>query len=244
MRVAILQPGYLPWLGYFEQMAAADCFVALDDVQYTKQDWRNRNRIRTNHAEGWAWLTVPVEARTTRGKICDVRIQPVATWWPRHLRQLDQHYRTAPHYAAVRDSLQSVLSAPFELLADLDLALAAALAELLQVSTPVVRSRDLAAGDTVAPGDRTGRLLALCQAVGATELYDGKAAQAFLEVDRLAEHGVAVRFQEYEHPVYPQVYGGEFVSHLSAVDLLACCGPDSGSRMRAGGLAGTNGRRP
>lgn len=225
-RVAILQPGYLPWLGYFDQMAAVDLFLSLDDVAYTKQDWRNRNRIRTPTPEGWSWLTVPVDARTSRGLIQDVRVRPPREWWPKQLRLLDEHYRRAPHYGRVRAALLEAFAEEHELLADLDLALADRLASLFGIETPVVRTSTLTAEVERAggfeSGDKSGRLLRLCQAVGASLLYDGKAAAEFLDLDRFAAAGIEVVFQEYEHPTYPQMVEG-FVSHLSAVDYLACC---------------------
>ena len=220
MRVAILQPGYLPWLGYFEQMQVVDLFISLDDVAYTKQDWRNRNRIRTNAPEGWSWLTVPVVAATARGRIDQVRIPPVDGWWPKHLRMLDQHYgqRGAPGYPALREELIAVVETGHDLLADLDLALAAVLAARLGIATPVVRASTLAV--EVAPGDKSGRLLALCQAAGASALYDGKSAADFLDVPRFAAAGIEVTFQDFQHPVHRQSYEG-FVPCLSAVDFVA-----------------------
>ena len=223
MRVAILQPGYLPWLGYFEQMQVVDQFISLDDVDYTKQDWRNRNRIRTNAPEGWSWLTVPVVAATARGRIDQVRIPPALEWWPKHLRMLDQHYgqRGAPGYPQLRDELIAVVDSGLDHLADLDLALAAVLAGHLDTDTPVVRASSLQI--EVAPGDKNGRLIALCRATGATALYDGKSAADFLDLDRFLAAGIEVTFQDFQHPTYEQCYEGH-VTALSALDYICCKG--------------------
>jgi len=94
-RVVILQPSYLPWIGYFEQMARADQFVHLDDVQYTRRDWRNRNKIRTN--EGWAWLTVPVQQKNLYTQLLkETRIDNSTNWNKKHCSAIRFNYSNTP----------------------------------------------------------------------------------------------------------------------------------------------------
>ena len=116
-RAAILQPSYLPWLGYFEQLAHADVFVFLDDVQYTRSDWRNRNRIKT--PRGPAWITVPVQRTGLQKTIADTYIDYTSDWPARHLNLLRENYRRAPHFDEVMAIIEPRLRARSARLMDL-----------------------------------------------------------------------------------------------------------------------------
>ncbi len=225
-RVAILQPGYLPWLGYFDQLARVDLFVHYDDVQYTRRDWRNRNRIKG--PGGPQWLTVPVAVKGRPNVL--IRDVPIAgtDWARRHLATLRHCYARAPHFDWVYPRLESWLSRPVERLADLCIAGVELLAGMLGITTPTVRSSTLPGCDGL---HKTDRLLAICRALGATNYLSGAAARAYLDVAALEQAGIAVAFQDYPHPVYPQLWG-DFVSHLSVVDLLMNVGPDAGAVLR------------
>jgi hypothetical protein len=227
MRVAILQPSYLPWLGHLEQFDYADLFIFLNDVQYTKNDWRNRNRIKG--PQGPAWLTVPVRRLGLHQAICDAQIDYTAPWADRHLRLLWQYYRQAPYYEAVVDLLRPRLLARPMLLQDLTIPLTLDLAAYLGCETETIRSTELGV-DAVDPNDR---LVALCRRVGATEFYEGAAGQSYLDVPRFEAAGVRVVFQSYQHPTYRQSFP-PFVSHLSVVDLLCHYGPEALAVLRAG----------
>lgn len=220
----MLQPGYLPWLGYFDQLRRADLFVHYDDVQYDKHGWRNRNRIRSAAAEGWSWLTVPVLTGGRFGARIDaVEIDPRTRWATKHWRTLAQEYGKTPHWARVAAALEPIYQREWRLLVDLDLALIEALAGLLELPLPrTVRSSQL---PEVPPGDDpTERLLALCRHFGADEYFSGAAARDYLDVERFTREGIRVEFQAYEHPTYAQTRPG-FVSHLAALDLLCNAGP-------------------
>ena len=138
MRVAILQPSYLPWLGYFEQIQHADLFVFLNDVQYTKSDWRNRNRIKTPH--GIAWITVPVRRQGLGQRICETLINYATPWTDRHANLLREHYRKAPHFGAVMEVVGAHLAARPLLLQDLAIGLILDLARFMGIAPNTVRS--------------------------------------------------------------------------------------------------------
>jgi hypothetical protein len=225
--VVVLQPGYLPWLGFFDQMRRADVFVYYDDVQYDTHGWRNRNRIKTQH--GPAWLTVPVRHRGLGApRVLDVEIDNRTAWARKHLASIRQAYARAPFLEAHYPALAAILSRPWQRLVDLDLALAAMLAAALGVEAQVVRSSTLGID-----GERSERLLGICERFGATTYVSGDSARSYLDEALFARHGVAVEWQAYEHPVYPQQHGA-FVPYLSAVDLLLNCGPDSRAVLAGG----------
>ena len=227
MRVAILQPSYLPWLGYFEQIHHADLFVFLNDVQYTKSDWRNRNRIKT--PQGSAWITVPVRRQGLQRQICETLINYATPWTERHANLLGEHYRKAPHFEAVMEVIGPHLAAKPVLLQDLAIGLILDLARFMGIPPNILRSSDLGVRET----DRNDRLIAICRRVGATELYESAAGRAYMDVARFAAAGIRVAFQDYRHPTYRQFFG-PFLSHLSIVDLLFHYGPDARHVVIAG----------
>lgn len=221
-RIAIIQPSFLPWLGYLEQMARADIFVYLDDVQYTKQDWRNRNRLRG--PTGAATISVPiVNDNLSRTNINEVRISCAQKWQTKVLQQIDAWYARAPYVATILPEFELILQNQFELLVELNYALMHFLRKHFAITTPLVFSSEISGKST----DKNKKLIDICSYHGADLLYDGKAAQSFIDIDLFAAHGVTVLFQDYQHTPYPQCWGGEFVSHLSALDLLLNCGPAS-----------------
>jgi hypothetical protein len=218
MRVAILQPGYLPWLGFFEQMARADVFVLYDDVQFDKHGWRNRNRIRT--PAGSQWLTVPVRTAGCSGdRIMDMRIDAPRPWAAKHRNALRANYARAPHFEWCFSQLEPILDQKADRLVELCLQLQEALAACLRIHATVVRSSTLNIS-----GGQTERLVRICRHFDATEYYSGSAARNYLDIGQFDAARIRVVFQEYVHPVYTQGFQ-PFVSHLSVVDLLMNCGP-------------------
>ena len=219
MRIGILQPGYLPWLGFFEQLHKADVFVIYDDVQYDKNGWRNRNRIKT--ASGPQWLTVPVMAG---GKplIKDVAVDNGHDWARKHLLSIRQNYSRAPFFADHIGAFEEAYARRWELLVDLDLHFIAVLARAMGLDTgKLVRSSSIAV-----QGDRIERIMRLCEHFKADVFYEGAAGKDYIDAERFAAKGIRVEFQDYQHPRYRQLFG-DFVPHLSAADLLFNHGPES-----------------
>ncbi|MGE0446495.1 MAG: WbqC family protein [Vicinamibacterales bacterium] len=230
--VVILQPGYLPWLGFFDQMRRADVFVYYDDVQYDTHGWRNRNRIKTQH--GPMWLTVPVHHHGLRARrILDVEIDGRTPWARKHLAGIRQAYARAPFLAEFYPRLEAVLVRPWQRLAELNLAVAALIAEALGVAPLIARSSTLDIG-----GERSERLVAICRHFGATRYVSGSSARSYLDVGRFDAAGIAVEWQDYAHPTYPQQHGA-FAPYLSALDLLLNCGPASRDILAGGRGAAT-----
>ncbi len=220
MRVTILQPSYLPWLGFFEQMSRADKFVLLDDVQYTRRDWRNRNRIRVK--ESWVWLTVPVQQkRRFSQSLLETRIDNSVPWRKKHLETLRQHYCKAPFFEKYFPRCQQVYEKDWTFLFDLCLETINLIKEEMGIETPLLRSSEMKPG-----GEKTERLVSICRELGATHYLSGESGSNYIAEEDFSSQGIALEYQNYEHPVYPQRYTG-FVPHLSAIDLLFNCGEQS-----------------
>jgi hypothetical protein len=227
MRIAVLQPGYLPWLGYFDQEMSVDRFVLYDDVQYDRRGWRNRNRLKTPTGPGW--LTVPVEQKGKYDQLIrDVKIDRTLPWKRKHLGAIETFYRKAPYFDKLFPELKSIISKDWEYLWELDLVVAEWLNGVIGVTTPVTPASELGAS-----GQKSDRLLDICKKLGATAYYSGAAGRHYLDLDLFKNAGIEVFFQEYEHPVYPQLHG-DFVSHLSALDLVMIVGSEAGKVIRSG----------
>jgi len=221
MVIGILQPGYLPWLGFFEQIYKSDIFVIYDDVQYDKGSWRNRNRIKT--ANGIQWLTVPVRySFNDRPLVSQVAIDNSAEWRKKHATAIRQNYSKSRFFSQYWPMFEEAYDRQWDLLVDLDLFFIERLAVCLGLGDhSVVRSSSLEIA-----GDRIGRILALCRHFGADTFYEGAAGRNYIEDKKFAECGITVRYQNYQHPVYKQLYG-DFVPYLSVIDLLFNHGDES-----------------
>jgi WbqC-like protein family len=220
MKIAIMQPGYLPWLGFFELMAGSDLFVFLDDVQYTVRDWRNRNRIRTKN--DWQWLTVPVLHKHRKSQLIkDVMINNTIGWSKKHRNALEINYHKAKFFCQYYPALDKIYSEKWTNLCDMNIAFTIGLARQLGINVPVMRSSGLNV-----PLGRMQKILAICKALQATELYDSQKSEQLWDWSKFTQENIKVTFQHYAHPVYKQTYE-PFIPYMSVVDLLFNHGPDS-----------------
>lgn len=227
MKVAIHQPQYLPWVGYFDKMDQADCFVILDDVQFKKNEWQNRNRIKA--ASGWQWLTVPVLHRFPQ-RILEVEINNAEPWARKHLNALVVNYGAAPFFQAHRPFFEEVYHREWTRLADLNLAILDYLGKALGIQTEIVLASPLALPD---PDEPTERLVAICQGLEADSYLSGAGGRDYLDLGRFEKAGIRVVFQTFQCPTYPQRFGA-FIPNLSVVDLLFNCGERSLETLRKG----------
>ena len=230
--VAIVQSSYIPWKGYFDLMASADLFVLYDDVQYTRRDWRNRNRIKTK--DGVQWLTVPVEVKGHyHARIRDIRVSD-PDWAARHWARLRQAYTRAPflgQYAPVLEDLYLGTRTPF--LSEINHRFLSELAGLLGIRTPLAWSDDYRLVD-----GRTERLLDLCLQTGARRYLSGPSARAYLDETLFAREGIEVVYADYSgYPEYSQLFP-PFDHQVSVVDLLLNVGPAAPRYMKLSGQAG------
>jgi hypothetical protein len=226
-RVAILQSNYIPWKGYFDLIGLVDEFVLLDDVQYTKNDWRNRNRIKTQ--QGVAWLTIPVEHSGRFGqRIDEVRVAG-DRWRLKHWRSIVQSYQAAPFFSSYRDRLEELYGESDELLSDVNRRFLEALCELLGLGTRISSSVDYPGAD-----DRTERLVEICRSLGASTYLSGPAARAYLDETLFASAGISVEYMDYsDYAEYPQQFP-PFEHHVSVIDLLLAVGPEARRYLKVG----------
>jgi hypothetical protein len=220
VKISIIQPGFLPWIGYFEQIAITDIFVYFDDVKYTKKDWRNRNRLKSPY--GVKTISVPVYKNAGQN-INSALINYNHPWQNKLIAQIYNWYKPAPYFNSMFPILEKNIRTEFELLVDLNYSLDQVLMDLLDIKTPIFKSSDIQKKSS----DKNMKIIDICKYYGASLLYDGKAAENFIDLELFKKNGIQVKFQNYIHQPYPQLWGGDFISHLSVLDLLMNCGPKS-----------------
>lgn len=225
--VVVTQSNYLPWKGYFDQLMRADQFILLDCVQYTRRDWRNRNKIKT--ATGPRWITVPVEVKGRYDQAIDETRIADPGWAERHCAVIAESYREAGCFASesawLFDSLRA--AAEFERLSDINRYLLKALAERVGIRTPVIACDVLIPRAELRAMEPTARLVSLARAAGANVYLSGPAAKAYLDLEAFAAAGIEVVWMDYSgYPTYPQQWGA-FDHGLSIVDLLLNVGHDN-----------------
>jgi hypothetical protein len=224
MNVVILQPSYIPWRGYFDQIRRADVFVFYDDVQYDKHGWRNRNQIKTH--QGKQWLTIPVHAKgATQGmQIKDVRIDWSKPWAKSHLKALTVSYSKAPYFKQYLPLLESFYHQRHEFLADFTIETTTRLAcELGFTSTKFLRSSE----QSNIEGQGTDRLISLLTKLGATHYMSGPSAIEYMEPEKFAAAGITFEYMQYNYPEYSQLYP-PYDPYVSILDLLFMTGKDAG----------------
>jgi hypothetical protein len=226
-RVAIIQSNYIPWKGYFDILNLVDEFVIYDSVQYTRRDWRNRNRIKTPH--GLLWLTIPVKARGNyRQRVAEMRVSD-PRWAHRHWRTLSQNYAHAPFFDGYRLWLEELyLGSDDFLLSAINERFIRGICEVLGITTRI----SLSCVDEP-DGNKTERLVQLCQRAGATEYVSGPAGQSYIEEERFALAGIAITYVDYsDYPEYPQLFP-PFEQEVSVLDLILNTGPHARRYMKS-----------
>jgi hypothetical protein len=218
MKVSINQPAYLPWLGYFDRIASSDIAIVLDSVMIEKGSYTNRNKMRSGN--GWSWLTVPIKA-SGQPLICEVQIDNQRDWRKKHFQLISQAYARAHHYDEYIEWAAELYAREWTGLNELLTYSNQYFLSALSIGAQVIHSSALNV-----TGAKSELVLNLCKEVGATEYISGPFGIDYLDLASFERAGIRVTFQDYLHPVYEQCQGG-FESHMSVLDLLLNCGPDS-----------------
>ena len=225
--LAIMQPTFLPWLGYFGLIQSVDVFVLLDDVQFSSHSFHNRNKIKTS--QGPSILTVP--CRRGKRPICEVEVVNPAVY-DKIMRSISQSYAKAPFRDEVIRILDPVFVENHRMLADLNCALIYEISTSLGLNTPLHKSSEL----NIPPNNKHIRLLQFCENLNATEYLSVLGALSYLkENNPFDSSSVGLKFFSFEHPVYPQLHGA-FEPYLSIVDAIANIGPERTSKLLQTGV--------
>lgn len=220
MKVTIHQPNYLPYLGYFHKMAQCDVFVLLDDVQFMKRSYTQRVKIKA--ASGDLWLTIPVFTKNRRSQIInEVEIDTTQPWERKHWKTLVQSYNKARYFSVYSEFFEAVYESKHQNLGEFNEHMILKLAAELDIHTRLIKASSLGVS-----GVRTEKIIGICKALGGDIYLSGTSGVHYLEEEKFHEAGIRLEYQEFQHPIYPQLHGG-FEPNLSVVDLLFNCGRES-----------------
>lgn len=225
--VAIVQSSYIPWKGYFDLINGVDEFILYDDQQYTRRDWRNRNRVKT--AQGTIWISIPVRVKGRYLQRIDETEVADASWAERHWRTIEHAYRSAAFFEAHREWLRKLYTQCDEaLLSRVNRRFLEAICDLLGIRTVLAWSTDYEV-----EGARTERLVNLCQAAGAKTYLSGPSARAYLDESLFERAGIDLRYADYSgYREYEQVHP-PFEHEVSIIDLLVHTGPSAQSYLKS-----------
>lgn len=225
-KIAILQSNYIPWKGYFDLINQVDEFIIYDDVQYTKNDWRNRNRIKT--PQGVRWLTIPVRQEKLSQTIRETKISDPR--WPRkHWVTISQCYSKAQYFKDYRDVFEQVYQLmDLEYLSEINYRFMSAINGVLGIETRLRWSSEFEL-----LGDQTERLLGICRQCGASEYLSGPAAKSYLDLEMAAREKIQISWLDYSgYPDYPQLYP-PFEHGVTILDLIFNTGPHAANYMKS-----------
>ena len=218
--VTITQSNYMPWKGYFNQAMLSDVFIFLDCVQYTKRDWRNRNKIKT--PQGTKWLSVPVNVKGRYHQPIDEVEVASDKWSEKHILALQQNYIRTPFYAQESSWVfeQIELAGQHRHLSPINQNLFTAFCQKLEINTELLPCNQLISREHLLKQTPTARLVELCRSVKATHYLTGPSAKNYLDMEQFFNSGIEVIWMSYNHyPEYPQPWG-TFVHQVSIIDLL------------------------
>ena len=216
MKVGIIQSNFLPWRGYFDFIREVDLFIIHDDLQYTKGDWRNRNRIKT--PRGLEWITVPVNYKHTSQLIEETTVDYSTPWARKMLNRIKESYCNTHGFDEYYPELSEELLESVDSISNLNVRLIRWACRHLKIETPIKFSREFNPR-----GIKTERLIGILKQVRATAYLSGPAAQAYLETELFGNEGIKLEFKKYNYVEYPQLYP-PFESQVSIIDLLFMMG--------------------
>lgn len=225
MIVSIHQPNYLPYLGFFNKLKNSDLFIIFDTAQYVKNDFHNRNRIRT--PQGEVYLTIPIPSKDCYLKrICEVNLPQDTKWALKHWKSIELNYKRAPHFDEYSKFFRELYSNPPKYLLELNESIINYLLKSFNIKTKIIKASELDLDYSMKSNDL---LIDMLKKVGATEYISGKGrgGEHYVDIPKFESVGIKFRFQEFKHPVYPQQFG-EFVPNMAAIDLLFNVGEKSG----------------
>lgn len=223
------QPAYLPWLGLFHKIIISDIYVYLDNVQFEKNSFTNRNKVRT--VNGPVWLTVPVLLKNHMNKtIKEIEINNSVNWRKKHWRSIYFAYKKTPYFTKYSDFFEDVYKKEWHYLVDLNEYMLKWFLRELGTKVNYYKASELNF-----EGYKSELVLDMCKKLGADLYIFGALGKNYAKEEEFAQEGIRIYFQDYTHPVYRQI-GQDFIPYMSIIDLLFNCGPDSYEILMRGNI--------
>jgi len=210
-KVTIHQPEFLPWLGFFDKISQADLFVILDNVQFEKNYFQNRNKIRISN--GWTYISAPIDKKTITKKIYDVRIAKLNTWKIKAKKTIIQNYQKAKYFKDYSTPFFEILNTDYEFIIDFNIDMIKFLFKTVEIKTPMIRASEMSNENL----HSTDLIVDICKNTNADIYLSGPSGKDYLEVDKFGD--IKVEFHSFTHPTYSQQFN-EFLPYMSSIDLL------------------------
>lgn len=224
-KCAILQSNYIPWKGVFDMMNKIDIFVFFEDVQFTRRDWRTRNKIKTS--QGSSWLTIPVKKSSRDNTLVyEVEISEFENWQEKHYKTIVSNYSKAPFFNDFKYLLNEIyLAKKWINLSEFNIFTSKLLANTLNINVEFINSKDLKT-----EGVKDDKLIKICQKIGANHYLSGPSAKNYIDNQKFDLAGIKLEYMNYNYPDYQQLHG-EFDHYVSVLDVLFNCGPSSNQKI-------------
>jgi len=229
MRVAIHQPHYFPWVGYFDKMAKADCFVLLDEVQFEKSSYMSRNRIVSPNGEP-AYLSIQINKRGyCEKKYSEIQTVDNKKWKNKHLSMMREYYRKSRGYQELLPMITKFLEDDYSTVCEWAIKSIFLCRNILNITTPLVLQSEITYDRLNKKSDMD---MEICKALGADVYFSGRGASLeYLNREKFAEYGIKIIFQDFHHPVYQQCNTVNFIPGISILDMLFNCGIEETRRV-------------
>ena len=212
MKVGLIQSNFIPWRGYFDFIDDVDLFIYHDDLQYTKGDWRNRNKIKTE--KGTTWLTVPVLHKTSKQLICDTSIDYSQDWIKMAINKICNYYKNARYFKIYADDFFTILNKRYQTISELNININYWVMDILGIETKIRMSHEF---NPV--GAKTDRIIDVLLKVGASQYLSGPSAKGYLEESKFVRHKIVLMYKDYEYREYSQLFG-QFEPCVSILDMI------------------------
>lgn len=219
MIAAIHQPNYIPWLGYFYKIYKSDVFVILDDVQYSKRSYTNRNKIKT--PQGAIWLTVPINNKGSfELNINEIRTKDELQWKKNHIHSIKRNYTRSKYFKEFYEVLRNIILEEYNSISDLNTNLIRSICKILDINTKIILSSDLKVD-----GKSTDRLINICKNIGTDTYLSGSGGANYQDKELFKKHNIRLTYSDFKAEEYNQLWG-DFVGNLSVIDYIFNCGYD------------------
>ena len=222
------QPEFLPWLGFISKASMGDAFFILDNVQFRKEGFQNRNKIRVHDSKGWQWLTIPILTKgKSRQKISEVNINNTENWKKSHLTSLKLSYAKSPHFKQIYDEVESIYDkSDYIKLIDFNTSIIQYAFKKFKINIPIFRTSELLLKGYDVSGTKSDLEINLCKIMNATLFVFGQYGRTYIEKEKYQKNKIKFVFQDFRHPTYKQIHG-KFLSEMSFLDLLFNYGDES-----------------
>tara|TARA_B100000161_G_scaffold257121_1_gene220783 strand:+ start:392 stop:1078 length:687 start_codon:yes stop_codon:yes gene_type:complete len=225
-KIAISQSNYIPWKGYFDLIASVDEFIIYDDMQYTRRDWRNRNKIKTNN--GTQWLTVPVRVKGKYFQSINETEINGDDWKKQHWGSIKSNYSKAKFFKEISEELEKIyFEFNYKYLSDLNFKFLKYVCDYLEINTILRKSSEFKLLE-----GKTEKLIGICEQSGGTVYISGPAAKAYIDLELFNKKEISLEWFDYDnYPVYDQLHG-DFIHEVTVLDLIFNCGQNSRKFMK------------